>query len=58
MADENCPNCGHNIGIPGAFHGSPTMTMHTHRECPNCKRPPIWFKDGQEMPEEIAALLD
>lgn len=51
--DGNCPECGEHVGIPGVFHGGGTsgMTMHTHRECPGCTRPLIWFKDGQELPE-------
>jgi len=46
--NEDCPNCGKRIGIPGMFHGGGTsgMTMHTHRECPGCSRLLIWFRDG------------
>ncbi len=33
------------------FHGTDSMTMHTHRECPNCNRLLIWFKDAEELPE-------
>lgn len=51
MPNENCPNCGKHIGAPLGFHGTDSMTMHTHRECPGCSRPLIWFKDGQELPE-------
>jgi len=49
MAVEDCPNCGHYIGTPGMFHGGGTsaMRMHTHRECPGCKRPLIWFNEGE-----------
>lgn len=46
MAEADCPNCGQDIGIPGMFHGSDSMTMHTHQECPGCGRPLIWFKEG------------
>lgn len=51
--NEACPSCGEDIGTPGMFHGGGTtgMTMHTHRECSNCHRLLIWFKDGQELPE-------
>jgi hypothetical protein len=27
------------------------MTMHSQRECPNCRRPLIWFVDGEGLPE-------
>jgi hypothetical protein len=51
MAKQDCPNCGHDIGIPGMFHGGGTsgMPMHTHQECPNCKRPLIWFNTDTEI---------
>jgi predicted RNA-binding Zn-ribbon protein involved in translation (DUF1610 family) len=54
MAGEDlCPNCGRSIGTPSMFHGGGTTgtTMHTHRHCPNCNRPLIWFKDSDAFPE-------
>jgi DNA-directed RNA polymerase subunit RPC12/RpoP len=52
MAGEDlCPGCGNSIGVPQAFHGTDSMTMHTHRQCPRCGRRLIWFKDGQGLPE-------
>jgi hypothetical protein len=27
--------------------GSTGMAMHTHRECPGCQRPLIWFAEGE-----------
>lgn len=45
---EACPDCSTPIETPGIFHGGGTsrMTMHTHRECPGCRRPLIWFAEG------------
>lgn len=44
---EDCPDCGTHIGTPSGFHGGGTTgtTMHTHRDCPGCGRPLIWFND-------------
>lgn len=49
--DGNCPNCGTFVDLPGGFHGTPSMTPHSHRDCPDCARPLIWFKDAQALPE-------
>lgn len=49
MKPEDCPNCEHRIGIPGMFHAAGNMTMHTHRTCPGCKRPLIWFNTDTEI---------
>jgi hypothetical protein len=46
--NEACPDCSTAMDTPGMFHGGGTTgtTMHTHRECPGCHRPLIWFADG------------
>jgi endogenous inhibitor of DNA gyrase (YacG/DUF329 family) len=47
--NEVCPNCSTPIETPHAFHGGEGETMHTHRECPTCGRPLIWFNDSEDL---------
>jgi hypothetical protein len=49
MDRENCPDCGHHVGTPGGYHGDPAMTMHSQRDCPNCRRTLIWFVDSDAL---------
>jgi endogenous inhibitor of DNA gyrase (YacG/DUF329 family) len=49
MAVESCPSCGHDIEEPSTFRTTgigDAVNWHTTTDCPGCKRPLIWFKEG------------
>ena len=45
MTRSACPSCGEPIPPPSGHHGLPGE-MHSHRECPRCRRILIWFTEG------------
>jgi hypothetical protein len=47
MGTESCPHCGESIPPPWAAHGQPgKKPMHSHTDCPKCRRPLIYFTEG------------